>query len=103
MAPQESSKKKQGTEPHPYLLPIEEVCQQLGTNIESGLTSKRAAELQKEYPPNELEGGGSVEWYKILIKQISNAMILVGDHLPFFCCKFNISRFWFSPWVSVLV
>jgi P-type Na+/K+ transporter len=76
MAPKET-KKRQGTDPHPYLLPIDEVCKQLGTNIESGLTSKKAAELQKEYPPNELEGGGGVEWYKILIKQISNAMILV--------------------------
>ena len=88
MGAKESSKKKQGTEPHPYLLPIEEVCQQLGTNIESGLSSKRAAELQKEFPPNELEGGGSVEWYKIFIKQISNAMILVCYHNPLFSIFF---------------
>lgn len=77
MAPKEEPKKKQGTEPHPFLLPIEEVCKQLGTNIDSGLTAKKAAELQKVYPKNELEGGGGVEWYKILIKQMSNAMILV--------------------------
>ena len=88
MGAKESSKKKQGTEPHPYLLPIEEVCQQLGTNIESGLSSKRAAELQKEFPPNELEGGGSVEWYKIFIKQISNAMILVSPQFSPYLAQF---------------
>lgn len=77
MAPKGGEKKKMGTEPHPFLLSIEEVCQQLGTNIESGLSSKKVKELQTAYPPNELEGGGSVEWYRILIKQLLNAMILV--------------------------
>jgi magnesium-transporting ATPase (P-type) len=76
MAPKNT--KKMGTDPHPFLLPIDDVCQQLGTNIENGLSAKKVSELQKEYPPNELEGGGSVEWYKILIKQLVNAMILVS-------------------------
>jgi Na+-exporting ATPase len=65
-------------EKHPFLLPIEEVAQQLGTNIESGLSAVKVQELQRNHPPNELEGGGGVPWYKILLKQCSNAMILVS-------------------------
>jgi Na+-exporting ATPase len=69
--------KNQGTERHPFLLSIEDVAKELGTSIENGLSSAKVQQLQKEFPPNELEGGGSVAWYKILIKQITNAMILV--------------------------
>jgi Na+-exporting ATPase len=73
------------TERHPFLLPIEDVAKQLNTNIETGLSARKVAELRKECPPNELEGGGGVAWYKILLKQISNAMILVRDpHLACF-------------------
>ncbi|KAH8687444.1 hypothetical protein BGZ60DRAFT_425344 [Tricladium varicosporioides] len=79
-------------EKHPFLLSVEETAQQLGTNIETGLTARSVSDLQKSHPRNELEGGGGVAWYKILIKQISNAMILVlvfamalsfgvGDHI----------------------
>ena len=77
MAPKGETKKKQGTEPHPFLLPTEEVAKQMDTNFENGLTARQVTELQKTYPPNELEDGGGVEWYRIFIKQISNAMILV--------------------------
>ncbi|KAH6682874.1 P-type ATPase-like protein [Halenospora varia] len=80
------------TEKHPFLLLVEETAQQLGTNIETGLTARSVSELQKSHPRNELEGGDGVAWYRILIKQISNAMILVlvfamalsfgvGDHI----------------------
>ena len=78
MAPKTQPHK--GTERHPFLLSVEDVANQLETNIETGLTARKVAELQKNHPPNELEGGGGISWYKILIKQISNAMILV-------CCK----------------
>ena len=67
-----------GTEPHPFLLSVEEVVQQMGTNLESGLSSTQVKELQSKYPLNELEGQGGVEWYRILIKQLLNAMILVS-------------------------
>ncbi len=66
------------TERHPFLLSVDEAAQQLGTNIETGLSANRVSELKKQCPPNELQGGGGISWYKILMKQISNAMILVG-------------------------
>lgn len=79
MAPKKTSHKH--TERHPFLLSIEDVAQQLGTNIETGLTARQVADIQKDCPANELEGGGGIAWYKILIKQCSNAMILVGHVL----------------------
>lgn len=66
------------TDRHPFLLSIEDVAQQLGTSIENGLSARRVEELQKTNPKNELEGGGGTPWYSILLKQCSNAMILVG-------------------------
>jgi Na+-exporting ATPase len=66
-----------GTDRHPYLLAVDDVAQQLGTNLESGLTDSKVQELQRAHPPNELEGGGGISWHRILLKQISNAMILV--------------------------
>jgi len=65
------------TDRHPFLLTVEETARQLNTNIETGLTARQVAEIQKTYPPNELDTGGGTPWYKILGKQISNAMILV--------------------------
>lgn len=62
---------------HPFLLSIAETAQALGTDIERGLTSRQVVDLQAKYPPNELDVGGTVPWYKILTKQILNAMILV--------------------------
>ncbi|KAG0652689.1 Calcium-transporting ATPase 3 [Hyphodiscus hymeniophilus] len=65
------------TDRHPFLLPVEEVSKQLETNIETGLTASKVARLQRECPPNELNGGGGVAPWRLLVKQISNAMILV--------------------------
>ncbi|KAK3991006.1 hypothetical protein QBC44DRAFT_237854 [Cladorrhinum sp. PSN332] len=62
---------------HPFLLDIPEVAQALGTDIDKGLTEAQVAQLQSKYPPNELDVGGTVAWYTILIRQLFNAMILV--------------------------
>jgi Na+-exporting ATPase len=69
----------QRTDRHPFLLSIEDTAKQLGTNIETGLSARKVQDLQRECPRNELEDGGGISWYKILIKQLTNAMILVRD------------------------
>jgi Na+-exporting ATPase len=76
MAPK--PQKAQRTARHPFLLPVDDVARQLGTNVETGLTARKVAELQRDCPPNELVGGGGIAWYRILTKQLSNAMILVS-------------------------
>ena len=63
---------------HPFLLSVREVEQAAGTDVDKGLTTSRAAELQQQFPPNELDVGGSIAWYTIFIRQLCNAMILVG-------------------------
>jgi Na+-exporting ATPase len=62
---------------HPFLLTVTEAAAALSTDIDKGLTTAQVAELQKKYPPNELDVGGTVPWYKIFMKQLLNAMILV--------------------------
>lgn len=68
---------KQEYPSHPFLLPASQVYDLLGTNQETGLSKLKAQEAQKTYGPNKLEGEEGVQWYSVLIKQISNAMILV--------------------------
>lgn len=65
------------TTPHAFLLSNEDVANQLNTNLDRGLTASQVQSIQAAHPPNELNTGGSISWYKILLKQISNAMILV--------------------------
>lgn len=62
---------------HPFLLPVEGLLEQLDVDQETGLSGLKAQQSQRDYGPNKLEGEGVVQWYSILIKQISNAMILV--------------------------
>lgn len=65
-------------ERHPFLLTVQDVARALDTDLERGLSSAQVAQLQEKYPPNELDVGGAIPWYKIFIKQLVNAMILVG-------------------------
>jgi magnesium-transporting ATPase (P-type) len=91
---------------HPFLLSVREVEQAVGTDVDKGLTSSRAAELQQQYPPNELDVGGSIAWYTIFIRQLCNAMILVRAIVPSFSTPLRRrglilmrpTRFSFSPW-----
>ena len=67
---------------HPFLLTVSETAEVLGTDVEEGLLTMSVVELQRKYPRNELDVGGTVAWYTILSKQVVNAMILVGKPLP---------------------
>lgn len=62
---------------HPFLLPSSQIFDQLSTNQEKGLSKLKVQEAQESYGPNKIEGEGGVKWYSVLLKQISNAMILV--------------------------
>lgn len=62
---------------HPFLLTVPETAEALHTDIDKGLTSAQVAELSQKYPKNELDVGEGIAWYKILTKQILNAMIIV--------------------------
>ena len=61
----------------PFLLSVDAITSHLGTNKESGLTRLQTQQNQQKYGENKLDGEGGVKWYSILLKQISNAMILV--------------------------
>lgn len=75
-----ASTERQDYTKHPFLLSIDETTGALQTDIETGLSAVRVQEAQRKYGPNKLEGEGGVKWYSLLLKQISNAMILVRDH-----------------------
>lgn len=65
---------------HPFLLASNDVAAALKTDVDKGLNSAQVAQLQQEYPRNELDIGGAIPWYTIFIKQLFNAMILVSSH-----------------------
>ena len=62
---------------HPFLLSPQDLYQQFGINKDTGLSNRQPTEAQQKYGPNKLDGEGGVKWYSVLLKQISNAMILV--------------------------
>ncbi|KAK3943276.1 hypothetical protein QBC46DRAFT_351651 [Diplogelasinospora grovesii] len=64
-------------ERHPFLLSVQEVVDFLGTDTDKGLSTEQLQQLRQTYPPNELDVGGAVSWYTILIRQLCNAMIFV--------------------------
>lgn len=72
------ARSKQTYNLHPAFSSIGDLCTQLKTNTENGLSSVAVQDAQRNYGPNKLEGEGTVKWYSVLFKQISNAMILVG-------------------------
>ena len=61
----------------PYKSSVDEFKNELQADIDVGLTKARAEQLKTQYGENKLNGEGGVKWYTVLIKQISNAMILV--------------------------
>ncbi|KAJ5889635.1 hypothetical protein N7504_010445 [Penicillium tannophilum] len=71
------------TTSHPYLsspphnLTFEDVINELGTNSDDGLTTENVKQRLEKYGQNMLEGGESVSFAKIIIRQIANAMMLI--------------------------
>ena len=75
--PTSTAPKEQKYSRHPFLLSVDPLLDQLHTNKDTGLSQVKAQEGQRDYGLNRLEGEGGVQWYSVLLKQISNAMILV--------------------------
>jgi P-type Na+/K+ transporter len=67
---------------HPFLLSTDDVASQLETDVDKGLTKAQVDERHQKYPPNELDVGGAIPWYKILFRQLFNAMIIVSPRPP---------------------
>ena len=61
-----------------HALKYDQVVREIEANALDGLTSAQAGERLAEYGRNELDDGPGVSPTKILIRQIANAMILVG-------------------------
>lgn len=62
---------------HPFQLSVDEVKEHLGVHPEQGLSASQVSQKRSQYGENKLMGEGGVKWYSVLMKQISNAMILV--------------------------
>lgn len=58
----------------PYQLSWQQVADELGTNIEKGLTQQQVDENFAKYGENKLDGDGAISPLKILVKQVANAM-----------------------------
>lgn len=67
---------------HPFILPIDQLTRELETDLDTGLSVAKARSLQKKYGTNRLNDDEGVKWYRLLFKQISNAMILVRWRTP---------------------
>ncbi|KAK6596470.1 potassium/sodium efflux P-type ATPase [Botrytis cinerea] len=61
----------------PHSLTIEQLLDEIGANLESGLTASEAKARLEKYGENELDDGPGVSPVKILIRQVANAMTLV--------------------------
>ena len=56
---------------------VEQVAEHYYTNTLEGLTSVEAAARLKIYGSNELQGNGGVKWYKVLWRQVANALVVI--------------------------
>lgn len=78
MSPSGASKSSPEYQRHPFQSTYQDVAKHLETDIDNGLAPAKAKQLQSQYGPNKLSGEGGVKWYSVLLKQVSNAMILVS-------------------------
>ncbi|KAF9583565.1 Na+ ATPase [Lunasporangiospora selenospora] len=56
---------------------VDQVADHYNTNTLEGLTTVEAESRLKAYGPNELQGNGGVKWYKVLWRQIANALVVI--------------------------
>ncbi|OAQ29248.1 calcium-transporting ATPase 3 [Linnemannia elongata AG-77] len=56
---------------------VEQTAQHYSTSIAEGLSSSEAAARLKKYGANELQGEGGVKWYKVLWRQVANALVFI--------------------------
>ncbi|KAI5793196.1 hypothetical protein EDC01DRAFT_655546 [Geopyxis carbonaria] len=61
----------------PYQLSWQQVADELGVDTQKGLSDQQAQENLTKYGENKLDGEGAISPWKILVKQVANAMILV--------------------------
>jgi Na+-exporting ATPase len=60
-----------------HALQRDDLAQQLNADIENGLTIAEARQRLNDYGRNELDDGPGVQPFKILLRQVANAMMLV--------------------------
>ncbi|HLR91618.1 MAG TPA: cation-transporting P-type ATPase [Atopostipes sp.] len=58
-----------------YQKSVEEVVQELETDIESGLTKEEVERRREEYGLNELEEHETKPWYEILLENLNNIIV----------------------------
>ncbi|KAF9210397.1 Na+ ATPase [Podila verticillata] len=56
---------------------VDQVAEHYGTNTLEGLTAAEATNRLKVYGVNELQGNGGVKWYKVLWRQLANALVVI--------------------------
>ncbi|KAF4555029.1 E1-E2 ATPase-like protein 1 [Elsinoe fawcettii] len=75
---QDTSSSPKTTYPHhPFTTPIDQIIDHLSTNTANGLSKDGIEKARAQYGENKLTGQEGVQWYSVLAKQASNAMILV--------------------------
>lgn len=62
----------------PHELSYEELAKEIGADTADGLSAQEASARLAKYGKNELDGGQGVSPIKILLRQVANAMTLVG-------------------------
>jgi len=65
-----------------YRLAAEEIARQLGTNLEKGLSKQEAKRRHGLVGDNALEGGERVSIWRVLVRQVANALTLVNPDFP---------------------
>jgi len=78
----------------PYRLPADEVARQLDTSLDRGLTRQEARRRHDLVGDNALEGTGGVSIFRVLFKQVANALTLVF----ILSAGVLMIRYWSWPW-----